>query len=174
MSHGGDLWNRQDALRRHDEHRHQTMKAIRDGDTTGAISEIAGPDAAIDYLCATQGTDSSTPPPDHTDAGIDEPRWPHRSVTSIEELLANVASTPASVALCASRLDNDGDAVVEAKPDWVAGPPVVAGLLGLDSPPAVGRFYARAALLTDIVAVTATLRRAAELTADIARLTADG
>jgi hypothetical protein len=172
MSDVGDRWHRQDALRRHDEHRQRTMKATRRGDTTWALEEIVGPDAAIDYLRAVDGTGSTTPQPQHADVSIGESRWPHTFVTTIDELLANVAATPAGVALRASRVDNDADVVVEAGTDWVAGPPVVAGVLGLDSPPSVGHFYVRAAVIADIVASRETLRQAAELAADIGRLVA--
>jgi hypothetical protein len=169
MSEPGDFWRRQDDRRLHDEHRHQTMRAIRDGDTAWALRHIAGPDAAIDYLQATQevGTTWEADEPDHESC---EWQFPHRFVTTLDQLLANVASTPTIIALRAVGIDQDGDAVVEAQPDWVAGPPVVAGLLGLDAPPAVDHFFARAALLAEIGNAAAVLGRTAELAASIERL----
>lgn len=77
---------------------------------------------------------------------------------------------PDEFPLRASRINHDGDAVVEAPTDWVAAPPVVAGVLGLDSPPAVDGFYVRAALLAELGRTAAALRRVAELVADIERL----
>jgi hypothetical protein len=47
---------------------------------------------------------------------------------------------------------------------------VVASLLGLQSPPAVGRFFVRAPLLVEIGEAARTLQRAAELAADVERL----
>ena len=129
MSEPGSLWSRQDGRRQQDEHRHETIKAIRRGDTAWALRNIAGPDAAIDYLQAMQGAATASEPGD----GQGEPgelRWPHRVVTTIEQLLANVASTPAAIALRVTRIDGDGDAVVEAQTDWVGGPPAVAIALG--------------------------------------------
>ena len=169
MSEPGGLWRRQDGLRRQDEHRHETMKAIWSGDTAWALRYIAGPDAAIDHLQATSDA-GTTWEPDDTSSELGEPQFPHRFVTTIDELLGNVASTPSAIALRATRIDTDGDAVVEAQGDWVAGPPVVAGLLGLTAPPPVGSFSVRADLLAEIGIAAATLRRAAELATDIERL----
>ncbi len=166
MSESGDLWSRQDGLRRQDEHRHETMKAIWTGDTPWALRHIAGPGAAIDHLQATSDT-GTTWEPDDT---YSEPRFPHRFVTTIDELLDNVASMPSAVALRATRIDTDGDAVVEAQGDWVAGPPLVAGVLGQTAPPPVGSFSVRADLLAEIGISAATLRRAAELATDLERL----
>jgi len=170
MSEPGDLGRRQDELLRQDEHRHRTMKAIRQGDTAWALRHIAGPGAAIDYLQVMQG--GGTPwEPDDTPGEPGEPRVVHKFVATIDELLANVASTPAAVALRVTGIDKDGDAVVDVQPDWVAGPPAVAAVLGLDSPPPVESFRVRAAFLAEIGKVAATLRRTAELAADIERLT---
>ena len=157
MSEPGDLWRRQDDLRQQDEQRHQTMRAIRRGDTAWALRHIAGPDAAIDYLQATQEA-GTVWEPDGPDRESCEWQFPHRFVTTLDQLLANVASTPTTIALRAVGIDKDGDAVVEAQPDWVAGPPAVAGLLGLDAPPAVDHFFAHAAFLADIGNAAAVLR----------------
>jgi len=168
MSEPGDVSRRQDELRRQQEHRHETMKTIGNGDTAWALRCIAGPGAAIDYLQATEGA-GNTWEPDDTHRAPAEPRFPHRFVTTLGELVANVASAPVAVALLVTAID-DGDAVVEAQPDWVAGPPAVARLLGLVSPPAVDSFRVRAALLPELGEAAATLRRTAELAADIERL----
>ena len=40
MSEPGDLWRRQDELRREQEDRHETMKAIGRGDTAWALRHI--------------------------------------------------------------------------------------------------------------------------------------
>jgi hypothetical protein len=169
MGESGDVWRRQDGLRQKDEHRHETMKAIRTGDTAWALRHIAGPGAAIDHLQATSGA-GTTWEPDDTSRGAREPQFPHRSVTTTDELLGNVAATPSAIALRATRIDNDGDLVVEAQSDWVAGPPVVASVLGLIAPPPVGSFSVGAELLAEIGIAAATLRRAAELATDIERL----
>ncbi len=169
MSEPGSLWSRQDGRRQQDEHRHETMRAIRRGDTAWALRNIAGPDAAIDYLQAMQGAATASEPGDDPDEP-GELRWPYRVVTTIDQLLANVASTPAAIALRVARIDGDGDAVVEAQTDWVGGTPAVAIALGLDSPPPIDRFHVRATLIAEIGTVTATLRRAAEVAADIDRL----
>lgn len=152
-----------------DEHRHETMKAIRTDDPVWALRLIAGPGAAIDYVQATHGV-GATSEPDDTDSERGELRFPHRLVTTIDQLLTNVASTPDALALRATRIDRDGDAVVEALPDWVGGPPAVAQVLGLDSPPAVDHFYVRAEVLADIGHAAATLRRTAGLATDLDRL----
>ena len=168
MTEPGHLSRRQDRLRQQDEHRHDTMKAIRDGDTMWALRHIVGSDAAIEHSQAMVGAGPSWESADtYSEPG--EPRFPHRFVTTMDQLLANVASTPGAASLRAVRIDNDGDAVVEAQTDWVAGPPAVAGLLGLDSPPAVDSFHVDAALLAELANAAATLHRA-ELAADIERL----
>ncbi len=167
MSESGELWRRQDELRRQQEDRHEMMKAIGDGDTAWALRHIAGPGAAIDFLQMLQGAPTPSEPDDDRDPA--EPTLPYGSVTTMDELLANVSSTPTDVELRVTGVDRDGDAVVEALTEWVAGPPVVAAVLGLDSPPAVGSFRVRAALLGDIATVAATLRRTAALAADIER-----
>ena len=98
MSEPGGLWRRQDGLRRQDEHRHETMEAIWSGDTAWALRYIAGPDAAIDHLQAMSDA-GTTWEPDDTSSELGEPHFPHRVVTTIDELLGNVASTPSAIAL---------------------------------------------------------------------------
>jgi hypothetical protein len=169
VSEPGDVSRRQDELRRRDEHRHQTMQAIRRGDSAWALRHIAGLDAAIDHVQARHGGET-TREPDVTDREPGKPRFPYRFVTTLDQLLANVASTAAAATLRVVGIDRDGDAVVEALTEWVAGPPAVAGLLGLDSPPAIDSFYVRAAVLGEITAAGATLRRAAELATEMERL----
>ena len=153
-----------------DEHRHETMKAIRRGDTAWALRYIAGPGAAIEYLRTTQGAGTTSEADATTRSEPGELRFPYKSVTTIDQLLANVSLTPTADVLRVTGIDRDGDAVVEALTEWVAGPPVVAGVLGLDSPPAVDSFYVGAALLAEIATIAATLRRTAELATDIERL----
>src|SRR5688500_11018896 len=52
MTEPGALWRWHDRVRRQDEQRHETMKAIRRDDPAWALRHIAGPDAALDYLQA--------------------------------------------------------------------------------------------------------------------------
>ena len=169
MTEPGALWRWHDMVRQQDEHRHETIKAIRRDDPTSALWHIAGPGAVIDYMQATHGA-GTTSEPDGASSEPDELQFPHRVVTTIDELLANVSATPAAVALRVTGIDHVGDAVVEAVTDWVGGPTVVATFLGLDSPPAIDRFYVRAALLAETATVVATLRRTADVAADLERL----
>jgi hypothetical protein len=145
------------------------MKAIRSGDAAWALREIAGPGAAFDHLRATEASGTGSDP-DAVWSGPTDVRFPHRSVTTIDELVANVSATPRAVSLRVAGVEPDGDVVIEAVTAWVAGPPVVATMLGLDAPPAVGRFRVAATLLAEIETVAAPLRRAAELAAEIALL----
>jgi hypothetical protein len=117
---------------------------------------MVGPDAAIDYLRAMErGTADDTLT---VDEGVAQ--WPpHSFVTTIDELLANVMSTPDGHVLRAERIDNDGDAVVTAtRRPWQH--------VSADEP----RFWVRASLLADLAAVADGLRRAADVATEIGRL----
>ena len=160
-------WEREDReveIRQREEDHRRAMEAMRQGNTAWALSSIVGPDAAINYLRAMQApSDDVVETTDEHDA---EPAWPpHVFVTSVEQLVANVASAPAGCALHAVRIDRDGDALVEAR--WQPSSSVLdfatrSGLLS-QSALEVGHFWVRRQVVDEIAIVASALRGAADL-----------
>jgi hypothetical protein len=164
--------DRENEARQRDENHRRAIEEMRRGNTAWALNYMVGPDAAIDYLQAMQRPSADDAVPDDS---ASEPQWPPYSfVTTVEELLANVASAPGGVGLHAERLDNDGDAVVVATREpspYLAAFPVLARKLSQQASEE-GRFWVRAQLLDGFAAVAGELRRAADLAAEIELLTA--
>jgi hypothetical protein len=172
-------WEREDreheARQREANHR-RAIEEMRRGNTAWALNYMIGPDAAINYLnTMSQARDDDTDDAsdvEERDSPATEPSWPpHTFVTTTDELLANVATTPFGITLRAARIDADGDGVVEAVRTIYPGMAALwraAGLTEPDDDP--GRFWVKSDLLVSISGIAATLRRGAELTAELEQL----
>ncbi len=112
-------WEREDReyeARQREENQRRAMEEMRRGNTAWALNYMVGPDAAIGYLEAMQQPYRDEPEADAASDDEAEPSWPPYSfVTTTAELLVNVSSAPSDVSLHAVRIDNDGDALVEAR-----------------------------------------------------------
>lgn len=89
--------------RRREEERTHAYEAMRRGDTSEALRNLVGPEAAIDYLSRTSELAGSS----------GGERVPHAFVDDLAGLAVNVAAPPAGTSFVASRLDSEGDAVVD-------------------------------------------------------------
>ena len=81
-------------------------RAVRDGDTAGALRNFAGTDAAVSYLRATHSERQS-----HETSQL----WTkYVFVTELHELIENVEEAPTAVTFDIGKPDQDGDIVVGA------------------------------------------------------------
>jgi hypothetical protein len=128
--------DREYEYRRREEATDRGWKALRDGDTTGALYEFVGPGAAADHLAATSGRASTS-----MSTSTERVWTTHAFVTELAELIANVEPAPALVTFHAVRIDTQGDAVIVATDGereerfWVRDP-LLSGLSVLTFAPA--------------------------------------
>ena len=175
--------DRADEIRVRDENHRRAMEEMRRGNTAWALNLTVGPDAAINYLEAMQRSTSDGSSPDE-ESTVDEPTadasWPpHTFVTTRDQLLENIETAPFATRFEASRIDDDGDAVVNAVAAFsFPGLPEGTGLLlGIAANPDRGTFWVKQELLASIASVAGTLGRAAELARKLEQLSsgaADG
>jgi hypothetical protein len=172
-------WEREDReydARQRDENHRRSIEEMRRGNTAWALNYMVGPDAAINYLNtmsrASHDDTDDTSGVEERDSPATEPSWPlHTFVTTTDELLANVATTPFGVTLRAARIDADGDGVVEAVRATFPGMEALWKAAGLTEPDDdSGRFWVKSELLVSIGRVAAVLRRGADLAAALEQL----
>jgi hypothetical protein len=169
-------WEREDREyeeRQREENQRRAFEEMRRGDTASALNHMVGPDAAIDYLNALAA--SRTDDIGTARSGDARPTWPpHVFVTSIDELIGNVASAPTDVAFSAERIDDDGDALIEAmrepSPLFKAFPAAWSGF-GRSAEP-LGHFWICANVLAEIDSVATTLQTCATIAAAVRTLAA--
>lgn len=162
-------WDQSRDERRRGEEVQEGWRSLRRGDTAWALRNLAGPDAALDYLRMTEGSAASHEPEPGPAKKADWPK--HAFVETVTELVENLESVPA-VEFEIGSPDQDGDVLVRALfidpfMDSPLGQMWTSMRGGQPHRTEHGRFWVRATLLRQLHTATTVLERTAALVRDL-------